>query len=217
MSIHFATLLHWLIAYKYAILVPVVFIEGPIATIIAGSLAASGQLNFGLAYLLIVTSDVSADSMYYSLGRFGRKAFVNRWGHRLGLPPERMEKFGAHFDNHAARTLILGKLAFSFEIPFLLTAGMLRVPYLRFLAYITIAALPKSLGLMLIGYFFGFSLTKLSHDVTFISHFVFMLGSLIVVVIAAHVALSRWARRSNSKTGKAYLRAYHYVRRTEQK
>ena len=40
-----ATVISWLLAYRYAILFPLVIIEGPIVTILAGFLASLGQFN----------------------------------------------------------------------------------------------------------------------------------------------------------------------------
>ena len=40
-----ATVLTWLLAYRYVILFPLVVIVGPIVTILAGFLASLGQFN----------------------------------------------------------------------------------------------------------------------------------------------------------------------------
>jgi membrane protein DedA with SNARE-associated domain len=197
--------LAWFLAYKYLVLFPFVFVEGPIVSIIAGSLAANGELNFMVAYVIIIAADEAADSMYYAFGRYGRDRFLKRWGKYIGLGEDKMKKVDKHFLNHAARTLILGKLAFSFEIPFMVAAGLARYPFWRFLLYMVIAAAPKSLGLMLIGYFFGFSIAKAKHDLFVAGLFAFaglvMIGLIYLVrhVINNRAHILSWIGLANGR------------------
>lgn len=172
----------WLLAYKYLLLFPFAFVEGPIITIIAGSLAASGQIDFLLALVIILVADEAADTMYYFFGRFGRDRFLKRWGKYIGLGEKTMRRVDKHFLEHAGKTLIFGKLAFSFEIPFIVTAGIARYPYGKFILYMIIAAIPKSLGLMLIGYFFGFTIVNAQHSLLLASRFAFA-GITVVALI----------------------------------
>jgi membrane protein DedA with SNARE-associated domain len=175
----------WVFALRYVGLYPITVIEGPLITILAGSLAASNQLNFVLAYVIIIAGDLTSDTLYYSIGRFGRDTFIKKKGKYIGLSEERLLKVDRHFLHHAGRTLILGKLAFSVEAPFMVAAGMARYSYSRFIAIMLIGALPKSLALMLIGYFFGFSLTTAKHDLVLAARFVvaalFIIGLIYLV------------------------------------
>lgn len=154
MLFSFATLTQWLLTYKYAFLFPLAVIEGPIVTVLAGILSATGHLNLWIAYVLVVVADVAGDSIYYSLARWNY-AFVEKYGGYIGLTTERIEKNKIHFDQHVGKTLIFGKLAYSIEVPFLLAAGLANVPYRIFLLYVFIPSVPKSLLFILIGYYFG--------------------------------------------------------------
>ena len=183
--------LTWLLAYKYIVLFPVAVIEGPIIAIICGSLAAAGQFNFVIAYAVTIAGDLTGDSLYYALGRYGRAKLLHRWGHYIGLTEERASKVDRHFGQHASKTLILGKLAFSLEIPVIFSAGLARYPYARFLEYMTVGALPKTLGLMLLGYFFGFSIAGAQHSLRYAS-----LGSIAaLVVLGGMIVTIRFSRR----------------------
>lgn len=197
-----AATISWLLAYRYLVLFPIAVLEGPIITIIAGSLAANGQINFWAAYAIIIAGDVTGDSLYYAMGRFGRKQFIARWGHYVGLTPERLQKIDRHYLHHAGKTLVLGKLAFSFEIPFIVSAGLARFSYLRFLFYMICGALPKSLGLLLVGYFFGYSLTSAQHDLSFAAHL-----SAGLIIAAIIVVGTRWLMRRYPVTATAPSKA----------
>lgn len=144
-----------LTTYKYLFLFPVVVVEGPIITVIAGFLSSTGYLNLFIAYAVILIGDITGDSLYYCLGRWGSIRFINRWGHYVGLTIERVKKIKQHFINHTGKTIIIGKFAHSIEIPFLIAAGFAKVPYHKFLLYVFIPSVPKSLLFILIGYYFG--------------------------------------------------------------
>jgi membrane protein DedA with SNARE-associated domain len=56
----------WLLYYKYFVLFPIMVVEGPIITIIAGFLVSLGHLNGLAAYAVLVAGDVTGDSIYSS-------------------------------------------------------------------------------------------------------------------------------------------------------
>ena len=150
-----ATVVGWIAAYRYLILFPLVVIEGPIVSIIAGFLASLGQLNLLICYPLIVVGDLVGDLFMYTQGRWGGKPAVEKWGRRFGVKPGLIERVERHFTEHPGKTLIIGKLTQFIGGPILIAAGMAQMPLLDFLWFNLIATLPKSLVLLLIGFYFG--------------------------------------------------------------
>ncbi len=142
-------------SYKYLFLFPIVVIEGPIVTVIAGFLSSLGHLNIFIVYAVIVLGDVVGDSLYYAIGFYGRLGFVERWGRFLGMTKERVVKIENHFKNHVGKTLITGKLTHFAGAVILVAAGVARVPYWRFVWYNFLPTIPKSLAFLLLGYYFG--------------------------------------------------------------
>ena len=140
-----ATITAWLIAYRYAILFPLVIIEGPIVTILAGFLASLGQLNFLICYPIIVVGDVIGDVFMYAQGRWGGKPAVIRWGHYFGIKPEIIVRLEEHFKKHPGNTLVFGKISHFFGGPVLIAAGMARMKFSKFLWFNVLGTLPKSL------------------------------------------------------------------------
>jgi membrane protein DedA with SNARE-associated domain len=151
-----------LTAHKYLFLFPVVVVEGPIITVIAGFLSSLGLLNIFIAYAVVVGGDIVGDIMYYALGYYGRQRFVKRWGRFLGITLERVERLEKHFEKHSGKTLIIGKLSQGVGAVVLVAAGIARVPFRKFIWYNFIPTLPKSLILLLIGYYAGESYIKIS-------------------------------------------------------
>lgn len=120
--------------------------EGPIVTVIAGFLASAGNINPYIAYGVIIVADLVGDSMYYVLGR---------WGKHIGIKPGSIGTIETHFAKHTIKTLLFGKLTHAIGAGILFGAGVARVPYRTFLWYNLLPTLPKSLALLVIGYYFG--------------------------------------------------------------
>jgi membrane protein DedA with SNARE-associated domain len=156
-------LVHLLITYRYFVLFPFTIIEGPAVSIIGGFLASLGYLNLFIVYVVVIVGDMVGDSMYYAAGRWGRGGFLQRWGHLIGITETRVEKLEGHFQRHSGKTLILGKLTHVGVIMILVAAGVARVPFWEFLWYDAVATIPKSLALVLIGFFFGHAYKSISH------------------------------------------------------
>ncbi len=144
----------WLLAYKYAVLVPFVIVEGPIVTVIAGFLASRGLLDPYLVYVIAVGGDIVGDTIYYLIGYFGRRRFL-RNGSFLKINKERMEKLERFYENHAGKTFLFGKWTQSFGFAILIAAGLASVSFGRYIILNTLGTMPKVLLFLIIGYFFG--------------------------------------------------------------
>jgi len=164
---HFPQIIQQLTQYRYLLLFPFTIIEGPIVTIIAGLLVSLDKLNFLLTFLIVILGDLTGDCLYYLLGRWGKDTFIKRWGKYIGLTERRLSVVEKHFEQHSGKTLIAGKLSHGIGAAFLVAAGVAKMPFWKFLWFNTIATLPKSLILMLVGFYFGYSLTKINTALDF--------------------------------------------------
>ena len=150
----------WLLNYRYLLLFPLIVLEGPITVITAGLLTSVGLLNFFVVYFIAITGDLVGDSLYYVAGRHCRK-YLDRWGRFIGLPKDRLEKMEAHFNAHGGKTLIAGKLSHAIGAIVIVSAGLARFPFGKFIIFNLWATLPKSLVLLLIGFYFGNTFIRL--------------------------------------------------------
>ena len=151
-----------LIAHKYFFLFPFTVIEGPIITVIAGFLSSLDYFNIFIAYGIIVVGDVAGDCLYYMAGYYGGQKFVGRWGHFLGITQENIESLKEHFVKHSGKTLIIGKFTHAVGAVVLVAAGIAKMSLWKFIWYNFIATLPKSLILLLIGFYFGETYNKIN-------------------------------------------------------
>lgn len=151
-----------ILRYKYFIIFPLVAIEGPIVTIIAGFFTASGFLSLPVVLPVIVFADIAGDSFYYFVGRFLSKRTIIRFGKFFGLTAKKIESAEAYIRNNPYKSFTLGKLAHGPGIVVLLGAGMAKVSYAKFVTGNFFPTAGKSLILFLIGYYFGKALVKIN-------------------------------------------------------
>lgn len=154
------TILHFLEQYGYAAVFIAVMVEGPIATIIGGFVASLGILDVFAVFAIAALGDLCGDLLYYGLGRFGRYGAVAGLWHALGLRPERLARAAEYIERHGAKILLFAKYT---QTGFLAlpASGAARMPLRRFLWYNTLGTLPKSLVLVVVGFFFGSAYRRL--------------------------------------------------------
>lgn len=195
MHFSLAQIIQWLLAYRYFVLFPIAVVEGPIVTVAAGFLSSLGHLNLFIAYGVIVLGEMVGDTIYYWLGRWGGYPFINHVGRHVGITAERVEKIEKHYANHPARTIILGKFAYSLELPFLIAAGLFKVDYKKFASYVFIASVPKSFIFILIGYYSGEAYSNINR---YLDAAVFMIVAAISLVLV-YLLILKLSRRYTVK------------------
>lgn len=144
-----------LTTYPYAVLGPLVLAEGPVATVLAGTLVGAGLVLFWPILAVVVLADVLADTGIYVLGRLGNRRQVAPWLSRLGLTEERRVRLTATVGRNLPRVVLGAKAADLAAIPSYLAAGLARVPYRRFLAWVAPASAVRAAVLIGLGVVFG--------------------------------------------------------------
>ncbi|MDD2753716.1 MAG: DedA family protein [Candidatus Portnoybacteria bacterium] len=152
----------WLSAYKYFALFPLAVAEGPIITVAAGFFVSTGHLNFWLAYLVIVAGDLVGDVLHYAVGRFGGIKFIEKWGRLVGVGEKEVQSLESQFDKRGSNLLFIGKMSHGIGGAFLIAAGIIKMPFDKFIFSNMMATLIKSLLLLLLGFYFGHALSTIS-------------------------------------------------------
>lgn len=95
------------------------------------------------------------DSLIYGLGRrFGLNVTENRFLRRY-LTPERLARVESMFDRHGNRILIAARFMPGVRAVAFFSAGVMRVPYWKFLFYDGLAALLSAPVWVILGFRFG--------------------------------------------------------------
>lgn len=186
----FAQVIEWLLAYRYLVLFPLIIVEGPIVSITAGFLSSIDVFNIFIVYPVVVSADLIGDIFYYSIGRWGRKNFLLKYGKFFRLKEENFEKIETHFRKHTRKTIIIGKISHAFGAPILIGAGVAKVRIYEIFWSNFVVTLPKYLILLTVGYYFGKAYVSLDKYLDYLG---------IVLVIIGAVVLSCWYLYSKYK------------------
>lgn len=178
--------------YKYAFLLPVAAVEGPIISILGGFLASTGHLNIFLVYVVVVLGDLIGDTAYYMLGRMGGRSFAQKHGKLVGITEQRLVRLESHFKDHAGKTLVIGKFSHGLGAVVLFAAGMGRVTYPKFAIYNLWSTGLKSLILVIAGYYYGYAYQRINDYFGYASYFFIGLAGIIVI---AYILVMRRVRR----------------------
>lgn len=155
MILSFDQIISWLLHFKYLALFPLAVIEGPIITIITGFFASLGYINFFLAYAVVVAGDLTGDVIHYLAGRFGGRKFIDRWGKYIGIGEDQVKSLEKQFIKRGNNLLFIGKMSHGIGGAFLVAAGIIKMPFDKFIFSNMLATLVKSMILLLIGFYFG--------------------------------------------------------------
>jgi len=157
MSVDFITQL--ILQYRYWILIPLSFIEGPVVAFVAGTFAAVGFFNIYFLAALFFVRDVGLDGIYYAIGHFGgHTAFSERMLKKIGITDDHLEKVRVLWVRRPFMTMFIGKLSYGIASAFIVVAGMVKMPLSTFFKYGILVAILEYGTLLFAGYFLGASL-----------------------------------------------------------
>lgn len=162
----------WIDSSKYVLLFFGMIIEGPIIMLASGFLYKLGQFSFLPMYLVLVFGDFTADMIWYCVGRFGTRTAIFKYGHYIGVTPDKLEKIERGFHKYHQKILIISKLTmgFGFAVVVLIVAGIFKVPFKNYVILNLIGGFIWTLMLITLGYFLGniFSIVPTSMKIVFI-------------------------------------------------
>ena len=146
-----------LIQYRYLILLPIAIVEGPIVTIIAGFLCFQGHLSILPVYGIVILGDLIGDVLWYYVGYWYGYRFVKKYGKRFGLQEEKIHILEEKFHKYKHPILFFSKITngLGFALAVLFTAGLVKIPFWRFMTINFFGQFIWSGALLAIGYFFG--------------------------------------------------------------
>ncbi len=188
----FSGALAWLESVGYLLIFLAMIVEGPVVTAAAAFASALGYFNIFIVITLSLLGDLVGDFAYYFAGYFGRITFVEKYGHKVGLTPQRIERMERLIKKHPKKTLAAIKLAPILPAPGLMIIGATKMPVGKYTWMTLIVTLPKTLIFVVLGYYFGRAYDSLAHYIES-GQYLILLG--VVVVVAALFIYKRVAAR----------------------
>lgn len=151
------TILGYLVTYRYVVIIPVTIIEGPIVMVLCGFLLRFGSFDLIPLYTILILSDMIGDIGWYCVGRFWGVPFVRRFGKYFSITEKTLEKGTELFHKHHNKILFISKITmgFGFALVTLITAGIAKVPFKKYLVFNVAGQFVWTAALLAIGYSFG--------------------------------------------------------------
>jgi len=149
--------------YVYAVLFAIVFCEtglvvlfffpGDTLLFIAGAFCATGQMNFALLMILLITAAVTGNTLNYYIGQaIGHRVFTHnyRWINKDAL--QRTHDF---FEKHGGKTIIMARFVPVVRTFAPFVAGVSEMTHARFQMFNVTGAVLWVASLVTAGYLFG--------------------------------------------------------------
>jgi len=172
--------------WNYVLLALLVAVEGPIATLVGAAAASAGVMNPLLVFVAAATGNLTADTLWYSLGYVGKTDWLLRRGHWLGVRERHVRRLERGMHSHARKILVVAKLTLSFTIPALVAAGMARVPWRRWFCAVFAAECIWTGGLVVAGFYLTESIKRLEQGLQYLA-----IAGVIIFVVGVSIGLIR--------------------------
>jgi membrane-associated protein len=171
------------------------FLPGDSLLFVAGAIAATGELNVHLLFLLLVAAGILGNSVNYAIGRWFGGRFFNDKGSRF-LNPAHLEKARGFYEKYGGQAVILSRFLpiVRTYIPFV--AGLAAMPGPRYTAYNVAGAVLWVGSLLYAGYFFG-NIPWIKGNLTAI-----IVGIIAVSLLPLVIAFVRSRLAQKGKSGK---------------
>jgi membrane protein DedA with SNARE-associated domain len=126
-------------------------------------------------------------------GKYGRRIVTHKRFHKI-ISPERLSQLENKFNKWGILSIILGRHIVVLRAQLFITAGVMRMPPLKFLAVDAITAPFSMLVLVGAGYLGGNSLQVIKKDITKIDHMAIVL---VIVLLAIYLLYRNIRSRRN--------------------
>lgn len=154
--------------WSYLVLALLVAVEGPIATLLGAAAASAGVMRPWLVFVAAAFGNMTADSLWYSLGYFGKTNWLINRAKRMGVNEEHLQKLENNLREHAAKVIFFAKLSVSLIIPTLIAAGLVKVPWRKWFPSVLGAEMIWTGSLVLIGYYATESIKRVEQGLEYV-------------------------------------------------
>ncbi|MBU7005345.1 DedA family protein [Phosphitispora fastidiosa] len=120
----------------------------------AGHLAAKGKLGIMQAALVASVANLSGSWLAYAVGRYGGRAFIDRYGRYIFLSKKHLNQADYWFARRGEITVFLSRMLPAVRTFISLPAGIAKMDFFKFSFYSFLGSLPWNLALVYLGYIF---------------------------------------------------------------
>jgi membrane protein DedA with SNARE-associated domain len=156
----------------------------------AGYLASTGRLNLAVVIILATAGETVGAFISYAIGRYGGRAFVDRFGRYVLLSHSDLDRAERWFERRGEWSVAVGRVVPLVRTFIALPAGVAEMPLLRFGLLTAGGSLVWIAALAGAGDALGSKWNKLTHGFSVAGY---VIGALVVVAIAFFL-FHRWQK-----------------------
>jgi membrane-associated protein len=142
--------------YGYAVMLPLMIIEGPVVTLIAAMLASLGAFSVWIVLILSILGDIIGDIILYGAGYYFGMGFVRSVGKYIGITENLVFRMGKYFEHHGGKTIFAVKSTTGLCWATFTAAGIAKMDFKKFLKNSFYGGVVWSSFLVAMGYFYGY-------------------------------------------------------------
>lgn len=142
--------------YGYWAMLPLMTVEGPVATLISAMLASMGAFFWPWVLLLSILGDIIGDIFLYWLGYKYGMHFVRTVGKYMGITEALVLRMEKYFERHGGKTIFAVKSTVGLCWATFTAAGIVKMDFKKFLKYSFLGGIVWSGFLVAMGYFYGY-------------------------------------------------------------
>ncbi|MDQ6718392.1 MAG: DedA family protein [Gemmatimonadota bacterium] len=189
------TIGHLIGTYGYGVLFVLVAVEslgiplpGETALVTAAAFAANGHLEIGWVFGIGAVAAILGDNSGYWLGRTGGLQLIERYGHHVGLSDSKLATVRRFYERHGSKTVLIGRFIAILRSWAAVLAGVMRMPYPRFVAFNAAGCILWTSVFTALGYLFGRNLPLVEK---YIREVGIAVGVIVVIAVAILIARRR--------------------------
>jgi membrane protein DedA with SNARE-associated domain len=129
----------------------------------AGAVAGAHPLLMGV-FVAGVLGSVAGSYLSWAVGKYAGQAAIGRWGRRVGIREQEIDKAATWFERHGPVAVLIGRVIPVIRTFISLPAGFADMPAGTFGLYTTLGAIPWTAGLTIVGYALGAHWEHVAND-----------------------------------------------------
>jgi len=192
--IEVATIIAFLLEFKYLGVFAGVFVGGELLLLVIGFLTSWGFFKIQSAIPFAILGVLLGDTGWYVLGRKGRKLkYVTKLKEKIGA--EKIKRVENKFRENSIKTILLVRVIYGLRSIILFMAGETKMNFYSFIALNFIGTFFWGTALIAIGYFFGQSVIILQNYIKniilYVSITIFLLAMTLTIIYLTKKSLNK--------------------------
>ncbi|MBV6700417.1 DedA family protein [Kitasatospora aureofaciens] len=177
-------------------------VPGQTILVLASVYAGTGHLSFAAVLVIAFGAASLGNTLGYTIGSTGGRAFVHRWGRYVLLTPARMERADGFFARHGGKVVTVARFVDGLRQTNGIIAGTTEMPWRRFQPFNLLGAALWTAVWGTFGYVAGANIgTVYRTAIRYQLWFAIALGVLVAAFLVRQVVRYRRRRREDADAG----------------